>query len=453
MLNNNLLHYLQYTRKHMDLTRSDEGMSQINKLGISKFFTVIALAVLLIFAPLTLVSAEDVVVSGVVDYSAAQRMLELVNNSRAAEGLSPLAYNYSLESYAKLRAAEISVYNAHIRPNGTNVSYSENYSIGWGSADQAHSAFMGSAGHRANIMNPNYTSMAGGVININGRLYWVQVFTAGGGTGAPTGLSGTSSESFTINVANNAPAASYSNLDDQITVKVGGGVYIKTGINSQIVSASWSSDKPGIATVNAQGYVKGIAPGVALVTGQVQNQSVRVQVTVVSSDKIPGPANTAVQQPTAPAATVAPVPSQGQYAPTAAPAQETTPSYQPTQAPTFAPTAVPTYPPTTAPTVMPSTAPTSTPSPSPTPTPAPTTVVHSQESTSTQFTEPVEAESETDSTRPEETTTQENQARQSFINLDKPEGISGGLRTALIIASATGLVISLSVFIISIKGH
>ena len=56
-------------------------------------------------------------------------------------------------------------------------AYAENVAYGQGSPTAAISAWMGSSGHRANILNPGLTQIGTAVANgSDGRPYWVQVF-------------------------------------------------------------------------------------------------------------------------------------------------------------------------------------------------------------------------------------------------------------------------------------
>jgi uncharacterized protein YkwD len=56
-------------------------------------------------------------------------------------------------------------------------SYGEN--VGYGSdVDQVHARFMGSAGHRANILNPTYSQVGIGVVRSGGTV-WVTIDLVG----------------------------------------------------------------------------------------------------------------------------------------------------------------------------------------------------------------------------------------------------------------------------------
>jgi len=117
-------------------------------------------------------------------------IVSLVNAERAKEGLSPLTINVQVQAAAQVRAKECEQSFSHTRPNGTsfttalkeqNVSYrSAGENIAWGqrSPEAVMKAWMNSSGHRANIMNPNFTTIGVGYYqNVNGTNYWCQLFT------------------------------------------------------------------------------------------------------------------------------------------------------------------------------------------------------------------------------------------------------------------------------------
>lgn len=119
-----------------------------------------------------------------------QQVVDLVNTERAKEGLAPLTIDPSVEKAATVRANEIQSKFDHTRPNGSSFSSAlkeqgVNYSgagenIAWGqkTPEEVVTAWMNSAGHRANIMNKSYTHIGvGNTQNGSGTQYWVQLFT------------------------------------------------------------------------------------------------------------------------------------------------------------------------------------------------------------------------------------------------------------------------------------
>lgn len=120
--------------------------------------------------------------------SGAQGVIQQVNAERAKNGLRALKQDTAMTRAANVRAAEIARKFSHTRPNGARgmtalaeagVSYraaGENIAMGQTSAQQVMSAWMGSSGHRANILSSRFGRIGVGQAVINGRTYWVQLF-------------------------------------------------------------------------------------------------------------------------------------------------------------------------------------------------------------------------------------------------------------------------------------
>ena len=97
----------------------------------------------------------------------------------------------TLSAAAQVRAQEIDVSFSHTRPDGTScftvlkdfgISYracGENIAKGSPSPARVVEGWMNSAGHRANILNANFTAIGVGVYaDAAGTLHWAQLFTA-----------------------------------------------------------------------------------------------------------------------------------------------------------------------------------------------------------------------------------------------------------------------------------
>jgi uncharacterized protein YkwD len=124
------------------------------------------------------------------------RLLELVNNVRVENGLSPLSYNMTLERAAQLYAEEMQQGNffSHESPDGTTFDkriqregypgpcpqagcrvqlyLGENLAKGFDSPETVLEGWMNSPGHRANILNEHFAEVGFGVAGI----YWTQSF-------------------------------------------------------------------------------------------------------------------------------------------------------------------------------------------------------------------------------------------------------------------------------------
>ena len=119
-----------------------------------------------------------------------EQVVQLVNAERAKEGLAPLTLNIKVSAAAQVRAKEIVTSFSHTRPDGSsfatalkeqNINYrraGENIAWGQKSPQEVVSAWMNSSGHRANIMNENFTSIGVGYHRQNGVNYWCQLFTS-----------------------------------------------------------------------------------------------------------------------------------------------------------------------------------------------------------------------------------------------------------------------------------
>lgn len=124
------------------------------------------------------------------DNSFASQVIDLVNQERAKEGLPALKYNEKVANAALVRAKETETLFDHTRPNGSSFSTAltengvvfngagENIAYGQKSPEEVMKGWMNSPGHRANIMNKNFTTIGVGYYqNANGVKYWTQLFT------------------------------------------------------------------------------------------------------------------------------------------------------------------------------------------------------------------------------------------------------------------------------------
>lgn len=122
--------------------------------------------------------------------SAEQEAFNLLNADRTKNGLPALKMNSQLGTLAENYAKDMVNRNffSHYNPEGQSpfdrmnqagIKYSyagENLAINTSPA-AAETAFMNSSGHRANILNTNYTDVGLGVAyDSNGRIYVVQEF-------------------------------------------------------------------------------------------------------------------------------------------------------------------------------------------------------------------------------------------------------------------------------------
>ncbi len=120
--------------------------------------------------------------------SYARQVVDLVNQERTKRGLSALTIDNTLMSAAQTRAIETVKSFSHTRPNGSSFSsvlseygYSyrsagENIAYGQRTPQEVVTAWMNSSGHRANILNGNYTKIGVGCYKSGSTYYWSQLF-------------------------------------------------------------------------------------------------------------------------------------------------------------------------------------------------------------------------------------------------------------------------------------
>lgn len=115
-------------------------------------------------------------------------VLVLVNKEREVKGLKPLTMDENVRKVARIKSSDMSQkkYFSHTSPTyGTpfemlksyGISYksaAENIAQGYTTAQAVVTGWMNSSGHRANILNTNYTKIGIGY-EANGN-YWTQMF-------------------------------------------------------------------------------------------------------------------------------------------------------------------------------------------------------------------------------------------------------------------------------------
>lgn len=112
------------------------------------------------------------------------RLLELHNKERSLKGLEPLALDLDLCDYAGKHAEKMAKNGrlAHssmsrLAEAAGNGNVGENIAWGQSSEDEAMSAWMGSPGHRQNILSKRFKRAGFGVKeDAKGRKYWCAVF-------------------------------------------------------------------------------------------------------------------------------------------------------------------------------------------------------------------------------------------------------------------------------------
>ena len=117
-----------------------------------------------------------------------QEVIRLVNEIRAENGLKVLTYDWELARVARYKSQDMkdNKYFSHTSPvYGTpfqmiknfGISYrsaGENIAKGYATPQAVVNGWMNSSGHRANILNANFTHI--GVGYVSGGNYWTQMF-------------------------------------------------------------------------------------------------------------------------------------------------------------------------------------------------------------------------------------------------------------------------------------
>lgn len=134
------------------------------------------------------VQGSSSVSAGIQSSSTVSEVVRLTNSARGQNGYAALVEDGALSEAAAVRAREIARSFSHTRPSGASfssalsesgVSYlraGENIASGQKSASEVVNAWMNSPGHRANILNSSYSRIGSASVNIDGTLYWVQLF-------------------------------------------------------------------------------------------------------------------------------------------------------------------------------------------------------------------------------------------------------------------------------------
>lgn len=119
-----------------------------------------------------------------------QKVLNLINSERTAQGLSPLTLDATLSNLARLKSQDMrdNNYFAHESPTyGRVADMLKQFGYSFSAAgeniahhatvDKAHAAFMSSDGHRRNILSSAWTKVGIGVCyDRNGYVYVTQIF-------------------------------------------------------------------------------------------------------------------------------------------------------------------------------------------------------------------------------------------------------------------------------------
>jgi len=120
-------------------------------------------------------------VSGSAQAASASSFVSLINSSRHSAGLASYAVRSDLTAVAQAQAQRMAssgtlYHNPHLATDVKHFSWvGEN--VGYGpSVTALHTAFMNSAGHRANILDHQFTEVGIGLVQVGNTLWVAEVF-------------------------------------------------------------------------------------------------------------------------------------------------------------------------------------------------------------------------------------------------------------------------------------
>ena len=122
------------------------------------------------------VQGSSSVSAGIRSSSAASEVVRLTNSARGQNGYAALVEDGALSEAAAVRPSGASFSSALNESGVTYLRAGENIASGQKSASEVVNAWMNSPGHRANILNSSYSRIGSASVNIDGTLYWVQLF-------------------------------------------------------------------------------------------------------------------------------------------------------------------------------------------------------------------------------------------------------------------------------------
>lgn len=142
--------------------------------------------------PSLIYPGQKITVPNIDDIKALENeVIKLVNSERAKNGLPALKANWQVSRVARYKSQDMidKNYFSHTSPTYGSpfrmletfgVSFSaagENIAMGQRTPSEVMNAWMGSPGHRNNILSPSFTEIGIGLAkSANGRYYWTQMF-------------------------------------------------------------------------------------------------------------------------------------------------------------------------------------------------------------------------------------------------------------------------------------
>lgn len=146
---------------------------------VSRVLPAIGIVVILLAVSAAVVTAPGLPAGSLPAAVLPGAVVSLTNTARAQEGVALLTRNPKLDQAAQMKAEDMAKkgYYAHVAPDGTTPMHwvekagynylmiGENLVVNRDSAREVVEAFMGSSGHRANILRSDFTEIGVGVAN------------------------------------------------------------------------------------------------------------------------------------------------------------------------------------------------------------------------------------------------------------------------------------------------
>lgn len=197
------------------------------------------------------------------------QVLAIVNQERATAGLGALAWDSCLGSAAYVHNQDMIAngFFAHTSAsNGSTPSQrasvagnpstaiGENIAAGQTSPASVMSAWMGSSGHRANILGTSYTHI--GISRVNN--HWTQVFGNAGCSGSTSTTSTTTSTNTTSSSSDNSNLQSTTNTAPQIDPGLCGSTIALSGTTTGVACRLLNANGVGNQAVLDMGLVNAV---------------------------------------------------------------------------------------------------------------------------------------------------------------------------------------------------
>ena len=233
--------------------------------------------------------------SGTYDYDKALKMIEYANLHREENGLEPLEVDNELMEYAMKRAKELSIFYDHYRAlTGRSAIKSEN--IGSSSSsmlpDYLVQQWIESPMHENAMLRESDKSTGMGCFYVNGRCYFIQVFSGSEATNSTTktGKIEVTNEKVEISAVDGYIEGVISGLETELSIgETTSPTRVSLRNHSDKVSASteinasdftWNSSDNKVFTVDETGTVKAVGKGTATLTATLGDFSTEFTIEV-----------------------------------------------------------------------------------------------------------------------------------------------------------------------------